>query len=121
MFQGPFPILSTADLDRAVRFYRDVLGFQPEYRFPETGEPDFVTLVLDTLKLGLGRDPEVHTGRHFALWLNTDDVDEALDRLRGRGVAVLQEPQDMPWGERVATVADPDGNPVHLGAPLVRH
>jgi lactoylglutathione lyase len=27
---------------------------------------------------------------------------------------VLRDPADMPWGERIATVADPDGNPVAL-------
>ena len=27
---------------------------------------------------------------------------------------MLRDPADMPWGERIATVADPDGNPVAL-------
>jgi lactoylglutathione lyase len=27
-------------------------------------------------------------------------------------VAVLQEPAEQPWGERMAIVADPDGNRV---------
>jgi len=26
----------------------------------------------------------------------------------------LRDPQDMPWGERIAAVFDPDGNPVTL-------
>jgi lactoylglutathione lyase len=26
----------------------------------------------------------------------------------------LQEPADMPWGERIAYVSDPDDNPVAL-------
>jgi hypothetical protein len=29
-------------------------------------------------------------------------------------VEVLREAEDMPWGERIATVADPVGNPVAL-------
>ena len=29
---------------------------------------------------------------------------------------VLREPADMPWGERVAYVSDPDDNPVALAA-----
>jgi uncharacterized glyoxalase superfamily protein PhnB len=28
---------------------------------------------------------------------------------------VKQEPRDMPWGERMAIVLDPDGNQVCLG------
>jgi lactoylglutathione lyase len=30
---------------------------------------------------------------------------------------VLKEPADMPWGERVGFVADPEGNVVSLAAP----
>ncbi|MFD0745041.1 VOC family protein [Phytohabitans flavus] len=35
-----------------------------------------------------------------------------MDKLRAAGVKVLAEPTDQPWGERMATVADPDGNRV---------
>jgi lactoylglutathione lyase len=37
--------------------------------------------------------------------------------LRGAGVPVVAEPADQPWGERVASVRDPDGYTVHIGAP----
>ena len=43
--------------------------------------------------------------------VGTDDVDAGL---RTRGVPVLAEPADQPWGERMAYVADPAGNPVML-------
>jgi catechol 2,3-dioxygenase-like lactoylglutathione lyase family enzyme len=43
-----------------------------------------------------------------------DEVDEVVGRLRGGDGRVLKEPEDMFWGERVAYVADPDGNPVAL-------
>jgi lactoylglutathione lyase len=33
---------------------------------------------------------------------------------RSAGALVLREAEDKPWGERVAVVADPDGNPVAL-------
>ena len=32
-------------------------------------------------------------------------------------MTVVREPEDQPWGERQATVADPDGYPIHIGAP----
>ena len=118
MFREGFPIVSTPDLPRAMRFYVDVLGFREEYRFPGDGEPDFVSLALHELKLGLGRDPEAGAGRDFALWFYTDDVDAAVEHLRALDVEVRQEPQDMPWGERVAAVADPDGRTVYLGAAV---
>ena len=52
-----------------------------------------------------------------SLWLYTDDVDAAVEMLRAAGVSVVAEAADQPWGERVASVADPDGYTVHIGAP----
>jgi lactoylglutathione lyase len=48
----------------------------------------------------------------------TDGVDAAVADLRDRGYEVLLEPVDQPWGERMAYVADPDGNPVMVCAVL---
>lgn len=52
-----------------------------------------------------------------SLWLYADDVDAAVAELQEAGVRVIAEPADQPWGERVASVADPDGYLVHIGAP----
>jgi lactoylglutathione lyase len=50
------------------------------------------------------------------LWLYTDDVDREVDRLRENGATVVDEPADREWGERMATVTDPDGNFLHVGS-----
>ena len=52
------------------------------------------------------------------MWVYVDDVDATLDRLRAGGAAVVAEPEDQPWGERVARMRDPNGNLVYLGAPV---
>jgi len=51
----------------------------------------------------------------FSLWLYVDDCDATTERLRAAGVTIAQEPEDQPWGERVARVLDPDGNLVLIG------
>jgi lactoylglutathione lyase len=115
MFQGLFPILSTADLPRALGFYRDLLGFEVTYQFPADGAPAYVALDLGSSHLGIGADPAAAPAgdaRRFALWVYADDCDAAVEHLRGHGVRVLAEPVDQPWGERMAEVADPDGNRV---------
>ena len=113
----PFPILQVGDLQRSLRFYRDLLGFEVAYSFPSEDEPGFVSLSLEGGKLGLGAvEGRVETAT-TSLWLYADDVDAAVSDLREAGVRVAAEPADQPWGERVASVADPDGYTVHLGAP----
>jgi lactoylglutathione lyase len=36
--------------------------------------------------------------------------------MQDAGVNVLRPPENMPWGERLAFVEDPEGNPVTLAA-----
>jgi uncharacterized glyoxalase superfamily protein PhnB len=116
-YRDAFQILSVADMQRSLGFYRDLLGFEVQYAFPSEDEPGFVSLSLaGGGKLGLGLNPDTAGGPFAATWLYTDDVDNAVDELRAAGVEVKQEPVDQPWGERQATVVDPDGYDVHIGA-----
>ncbi len=45
-------------------------------------------------------------------------LDGYLDRVEGLGGRVLGPPRDMPWGQRVAHLQDPDGNAVNLTEPV---
>jgi lactoylglutathione lyase len=119
-----FPMLSAADMAASVAFYRDVLGGRVVYGFPEE-EPVFVTVALGDSELGIGGlgDAPLHgqaqrpaTGHRVELCVYVDDVDAAVAGARAAGAPVLLEPADQPWGERVAYVADPDGNLVMLTA-----
>jgi len=117
-FRDAFPILQVADVPRSLGFYRDLLGFAVMYVFPAEGEPQFVSLAIDGGKLALGATDEPVQSASTSLWLYADDVDAAVAHLREAGVRVVAEPADQPWGERVASVADPDGYTVHIGARL---
>jgi lactoylglutathione lyase len=46
--------------------------------------------------------------------LSCGDVDGVFARAREEGYEAVSDPADMPWGERVAWIADPDGNLVML-------
>ena len=114
-----FPILLTRDLPRLVAFYERTLHGAVAYRFGSADEDDYVSLTLGAASLGIGRDPktpDAASGDRVALWFYVDDVDRAFGTWMRAGGDVVQEPLDMPWGERVAQVRDPDGNLVNLGA-----
>jgi lactoylglutathione lyase len=118
MFDELFPILSTPDLGRSLRFYRDLLGGTVTYQFPPDGEPGYVGVQIGGSHLGIGKQdrPGALVNDRITLWVYARDCDEAVARLRAGGVRVVQEPVDQPWGERMATAVDPDGNPVIIAS-----
>jgi predicted enzyme related to lactoylglutathione lyase len=114
-----FPILLTRDLPRLVAFYERAMHGVVAYRFGSADEDDYVSLTVGDASLGIAKDaktPDAASGDRVALWFYVDDVDAVYRHWREAGGDVAAEPQDMPWGERVAQVRDPDGNLVNLGA-----
>jgi predicted enzyme related to lactoylglutathione lyase len=116
--------VSATDLSRAVAFY-ELLGF----RFPaleaETQhiEADAgVRLMIDAASMmeGLvGEPPRPGNTAGFAVQYDSPaEVDEAASRVGGAGHTVVTAPWDAPWGQRYATVADPDGYRTDLFCPL---
>jgi len=118
MFTEAFPIVTVPDLPETVAFYRDLLGFRESYRFPPEGDPQFVTLKLGTSELGLGADEASGPAAGYALCVYAVDCDRAVEKLRAAGTPVVEEPADMPWGERMARVTDPAGNEIVIVAKL---
>ena len=61
---------------------------------------------------------QLGTGPRFELFVYVENVDVLFGALKAVGVKVIAPPDNMPWGERVAFVTDPDGNPVALATPI---
>jgi lactoylglutathione lyase len=119
-------MLSAADFERSMRFYRDLLGGSIVYRFPED-EPVFVTVQLGASELGIGKlgESPLHgeaqrpaTGHRIELCVYVTDVDDVVGTARSEDVEIVVEPIDQPWRERIAYLRDPDGNLVMLAAEL---
>jgi lactoylglutathione lyase len=60
---------------------------------------------------------ELEPAGRVSLWVYCDDVDAEVEALRQAGVEIAREPEEMEWGERMASVRDPDGNEIFLGQP----
>jgi predicted enzyme related to lactoylglutathione lyase len=110
------PILVTADLDRLLAFYTGLLGATEVMRFPDDGPVFYVGLELGDSELGLSSDASIVSGSpgRMLLSIEVDDVDARLAQVEALGGEVSSPPNDMPWGQRVAHIKDPDGNVVNL-------
>lgn len=117
-----FPVIYAQNVAESVEFYTRRLGFEEIYRLPEEGEPGYVGLCLGESRLGIVAASypadmigvRAGTEPRFELFVYVPDVDALVGTLREAGATVLRPPEDMPWGERLAYVADPEGNPIAL-------
>jgi predicted enzyme related to lactoylglutathione lyase len=109
-------IVVTADLDRLLAFYAGVFGAEEVERVPAEGPPFYLGLRIGDSDLGLVADASVETGtpQRLLLSIAVPDVDALLGRVTELGGRVDGPPNDMPWGQRVAHVHDPDGTTVNL-------
>src|SRR5438309_7892439 len=111
-----FPVAFVSDVEAVASFW-ELLGFRRHVQLPPEGEPGYVGLTRDGAgelavtherwpadRYGLSPGP----GPRFEMYVYLDDLDAMLARLIEAGVPVLRDAEDMPWGERIATVADPE-------------
>jgi predicted enzyme related to lactoylglutathione lyase len=104
--------LPVGDMDRAVRFYGDVLGLEVTERDGDWSEID-----VDGLSIGLNasESPSGDGGALIAFGADGSLEDE-VERLKGSGVEFSGEISEHPWG-RIVPFKDPDGNDLQLYAP----
>jgi predicted enzyme related to lactoylglutathione lyase len=114
------PVIVPHDLDRLLTFYSGLFGAHEVMRFPDDGPAFYVGLRLGDSELGLSSDADVSPGDPGRMLLSIDvpEVDVLLPRVDGLGGTATSGASDMPWGQRVAHIKDPDGNVVNLTQTL---
>ena len=103
--------LPVSDVDRAIAFYVDQVGFNLDYDHKVSPELRFVQLTprgsACSIAIGLGVT-EAEPGSVVGMQVVVDDADAAHADLVAHGVDA-SEVQEFPWG-RFTFFADPDGN-----------
>ena len=118
----------SSELDRTVAFYRALGCDVPEPTAEAGGHLDIplgeVRLMIDTEEVIRSFSPGTEsTGRgHVSLaarCASPAEVDQRHAELSELGSGSVLEPFDAFWGQRYASVRDPDGVQIDLYAPLV--
>ncbi len=120
--------LLTDDVPRLSAFYRDVLGFAVKqdsgsyFEFHSEGVR-FAICARSILKDASGHASydEARRGHAFELAFPCDspeEVDRAYANLLAKGATAVHTPENMPWNQRTAMFADPDGNIHEIFADL---
>ncbi|MGA9161899.1 MAG: VOC family protein [Actinomycetota bacterium] len=111
--------LSVTDVDRAVAFYRDVLGIPFLFQVP--GQP-MAFFDCDGIRLYLGVPESEAFRSRGVLYFTVEDIAEAHRVLSDRGVTFRDEPHPVHRTESsalwMAFFTDPDGNNLAITAEV---
>nr|CEL21020.1 putative lyase [Kibdelosporangium sp. MJ126-NF4]CTQ95466.1 putative lyase [Kibdelosporangium sp. MJ126-NF4] len=121
------------DPDKALAFYRDILGFEVRMDVgyngmrwitvgPE-GQPDTaIVLHPPAVDPGITEDERrtivemMAKGTYGGINLAAKDLDALFERLQASGADIVQEPIDQPYGVRDFALRDPAGNLIRIQA-----
>jgi catechol 2,3-dioxygenase-like lactoylglutathione lyase family enzyme len=104
------PSIYVEDMQRALEFYRDILGFSVVFT---NGSPVCIAVLQrDAAQIHLGVKPANAGSCHTHMMVS--DLDTLYDRLISAGANVLQAPKVQEWGLRDVVAADPDGNTIEF-------
>ncbi|HZD36749.1 MAG TPA: VOC family protein [Nitrososphaeraceae archaeon] len=112
-------ILLVSDMERSVRFYKELLGLPVKTK---TQSPDWVeffnretTLSLHAIKKTTAnvdrRDTKLGTGTLVGFMVS--DIDTTVQFLKENNVRFFKEPREEPFGKH-AIIEDPDGHLISI-------
>lgn len=114
--------LVTDNVRNLSAFYERLLGT------PAKGTDDYVELhpggaILAIIsrngaKFTYGGEWPAGSSGQTILEFSVDNVDVEHKRIEGFVSDWLQQPRDMPWGNRSMLFRDPDGNPINFFQPI---
>ena len=105
------PELPAADLDTAVIYYEQKLGFQVAMRMAQ-----YAIVERDGIALHLFADAGEHST--VGVHIFTPDLEELFAELRASGAEIAQAIEQKPWGNRDFRVRDNFGNTLKFTEPL---
>ena len=113
-------VIETLDFfENAFGFNRTMLHESGDYGELDTGS---TTLSFSSVKLmrEIGKNPGRANAKNpsFEIAFETNDVPSALSKAMAAGATLIQDTEDMPWGQTTAYVADMNGFLIEICTPV---
>jgi len=111
-----YVIKFVADMDRAVEFYRDVLGLPPEVQIPQQER-----ICNRRTILALHPASQKNLPGAVELGFNVPDLDKFHQEMKVKGVQFSMPPTKQEFGGLLAQFVDSEGAHCSVGALVRRH
>jgi uncharacterized glyoxalase superfamily protein PhnB len=110
------PTLAVKDMKQTIEFYKNSLGVKVGMAFPDADNPEYVDLSKDGMVLmfipagniGIGKAEKLGVGVNIYMQID-GDIDKYYNELKNKGVKIVVDIKDEPYGIRDFTVEDING------------
>ena len=106
------------DVQRALDFYRDLLGFKLVDEFRHEGRPVYARLRAPggdgTIALHMAGPGTSLASEGVRLYFEIRELEDFCRKMQAKHFYITQMPRMMPWGWRHAYLNDPDGHEISL-------
>jgi lactoylglutathione lyase len=114
--QNMLTMVVVSDMDRSVRFYRDVIGLKLRFQSPDWTEFEVGSTTLALHGGGVAAPPpqggEQYAGR-ASIGFNVENADKVFEELNAKGARPVMPPTERAVeGIRLTVFLDPDGLPI---------
>ena len=116
-FPGAVPEIPVSDINKALEYYKDNMGFDVDWGGEELG---LAGISRENCRMFLAnsefRQQYGNVGP-VLIWLNLNskkEVDELYRQWNSSNVSMVSGAESKPWGLHEFTAADPDGNPFRV-------
>jgi len=110
------PTLAVRNMKQTIEFYKNSLGFKMGMAFPNADNPEYadlskdgmVVMFIPTGNVGIGAKEKLGVGVNLYMQID-GNIDEYCNELKNKGVKIIVDIKDQPYGIRDFMVEDIDG------------
>jgi catechol 2,3-dioxygenase-like lactoylglutathione lyase family enzyme len=115
------PFIHVPDIDKALAFFNDILGFKTWVHYSDYAYIQRETAGIRVLE-NHGEDGAPPGNRRFAYYIDVNDVDALYAELKPKLDTLpkgdVHGPANKPYGQRELAIVAPDGNLLVFGQSL---
>ena len=109
--QGQAPVLKVSDIAKGLEYYKNVLGFQEEFRAGEPANYAGIARGMIHFHLSTGSNA-IDKG---TIYIFVKQVDKLFAEYKSKGAKIVSEPKDQSYGMREFSLKTPDGQLLCFG------
>ncbi len=115
---GAVPIYSVENMEAALAYYQNVLGFVLGWKW---GEPPYIASVCrDNVELMIAKRGQAGPAGSSKAYIYVANIDALYKALMKNGAKINIPLEVRPYGMRDFGIQDPDGNELHFGEEMAK-